>query len=46
MRTYLQFLRRHPVWWVTPIVLYLVGLLCLASMVIRTPDNPFAYTLY
>jgi|KBSSwiStaDraftv2_1062776.scaffolds.fasta_scaffold160868_3 hypothetical protein len=46
MRTYLHFLRRHPVWWLTPILLYLGALLWLASLVARTPDNPFAYTLY
>ena len=46
MRTYLYFLRRHPVWWLTPILLYLGALLWLASLVARTPDNPFAYTLY
>ena len=46
MRTYLHFLRRHPVWWLTPILLYLGTLLWLASLVARTSDYPFAYTLY
>ena len=46
MKSYLLFLRRHPLWWVTPIVLYVAGLLWLASQVAQTPENPFAYTLY
>ena len=43
---YLRFLRSHPVWWLTPIALYLGTLLWVASQLVRTPENPFAYTPY
>jgi len=46
MKAYLQFLRRHPGWWLTPIALYVVAIVWLAAQVARTPENPFAYTLY
>jgi hypothetical protein len=46
MRAYLRFLRRHPAWWLTPIVLYVAALLWLAARVAQTPENPFAYSLY
>ena len=43
---YFRFLRAHPVWWLAPIALYLGTLLWLATRLVRTPENPFAYTLY
>jgi hypothetical protein len=46
MRTYLRFLRRHPGWWLPPLLAYVGLVLWLASRVAQTPDNPFAYTLY
>lgn len=46
MGDYLRFLRAHPVWWLAPIALYLGTLLWLATRLVRTPENPFAYTLY
>jgi hypothetical protein len=46
MGDYLRFLRGHPLWWLTPIALYLGALLWLAARLVQTPENPFAYTLY
>jgi len=46
MGEYLRFLRTHPVWWLAPIALYLGVLLWLAAQLVRTPENPFAYTPY
>jgi len=46
MDDYFRFLVRHPLWWIAPIALYVVGLLWLASRLVQTPENPFAYTLY
>jgi hypothetical protein len=46
MGEYLRFLRTHPVWWLAPIALYLGILLWLATQLVRTPENPFAYTPY
>ena len=46
MSAYLRFLRRHPGWWLTPIVIYLGILLWLAFRLVQTPENPFAYSLY
>ena len=46
MREYLKFLRRHPVWWLAPILLYLGAFLWLAAGVVQTPANPFTYSLY
>lgn len=45
MKGWLRFLRRHPVWWLAPIVLYLGTIGWLANTVVRTPENPFNYSL-
>jgi len=45
MRTYLSFLRRHPAWWLPPILLYLVFFAWLAVGIASTPENPFNYSL-
>ena len=44
MRDYLRFLRRHPLWWLAPILLYLGAYAWLAQGVAHTPENPFNYT--
>jgi hypothetical protein len=46
VRDYLKFLRRYPVWWLAPILLYLGAFLWLAGGVAQTPANPFNYSLY
>jgi hypothetical protein len=46
VRDYLRFLRRHPAWWLAPIVLYLGVFAWLAAGVAQTPANPFNYSLY
>ena len=46
MKAYLHFLRTHPAWWLLPIVLYAVGVVWLATQVVQTPENPFAYSVY
>ena len=44
MKGYLEFLRRHPLWWLAPVLLYLGFFAWLASSTVRTPANPFNYT--
>lgn len=46
MSDYLRFLRTHPLWWLTPIALYLFALLWVASRLVQTPENPLAYSSY
>jgi len=45
MSDYLRFLRRHPLWWLLPILLYVGAYAWLAHGVVQTPANPFNYTL-
>jgi hypothetical protein len=44
MKEYLQFLRRHPLWWLAPIALYLGAFAWLAGSSVHAPENPFNYS--
>ena len=46
MKDYLEFLRRHPLWWLAPILLYVGFFAWLASSSVRTPENPFTYSAH